>query len=513
MCKRRADNLMSRSCNFNCMLKNQKKFKIFFNLLDKNKNLEERLCIAQKALSFATYNNVGCFVSNVLENFYCDIAESLPVDNIPQTYEPDTVLHVMTLSHLIGGHTRVVEKWINLAPERQKHSVALLNQTCEIPKKLKDNVKNKNGELYIFNPNDDIIKKAEKLRKLAAGFEYVVLHIHMDDPCALIAFGTEKFRRPVLFFNHADHLFWIGKSISDVVLDFRTIKSITKTRRGIKTPYLLGIPPEMEIAYAKPCDKNLLRAELNLPKDKKIILTVGSNFKFTPFKNKSFIDYAIKILNKEQSALLYAIGPSMEDKMWKEGCEQTNGRIVPLGTISYGEKYFKYLQAADLILDSWPMSGGTVVMDAILFNKPVLSLDNEIGQLDYVIKSKSFAKTQEEFIEKALKLLESRSAAQEFVEDLKKNYLIENDFKLWQERLRILQETMPKIHVVKRDFSDDIYNIDDYVLSLSMFKSEMQCTKNPCTMLFHYFKYLLYKYVINNKKRKIHYLELFISDL
>ena len=159
MCKRRADNLMSRSCNFNCMLKNQKKFKNFFNLLDKNKNLEERLCIAQKALSFATYNNVGCFVSNVLENFYCDIAESLSVDNIPQTYEPDTVLHVMTLSHLIGGHTRVVEKWINLAPERQKHSVALLNQTCEIPKKLKDNEKIKTASFIFLTQTMILLKR------------------------------------------------------------------------------------------------------------------------------------------------------------------------------------------------------------------------------------------------------------------------------------------------------------------------------------------------------------------
>ena len=165
----------------------------------------------------------------------------------------------MTTSCKVGGHTRVVEKWINLAPCYQKHSVALLDQEGEIPQKLKDNIKNKNGELYIFNKDDDIFQKAIKLRELASKFEYVVLNIHMDDPTALVAFGSEEFSRPILFFNHADHLFWVGKSISDIILDFRTIKSITKTRRNIENPYFLGIPPETEEKYIEQYDKNETR--------------------------------------------------------------------------------------------------------------------------------------------------------------------------------------------------------------------------------------------------------------
>ena len=492
--------------------KNKSKFEKLLKFLAKNKNLDEKLVLAKKALTFATYNNCGYFESNVLENFYCDLAKTIDNKAKFSEFEKNNILHVMTLSCKVGGHTRVVEKWINLAPDYQRHSVALLDQICEIPQKLKDNIKNKNGELYIFNKDDDIFQKAIKLRELASKFEYVVLHIHMDDPTALVAFGSEEFKRPILFFNHADHLFWVGKSISDIVLDFRTIKSIAKTRRNIKNPYFLGIPPETEEKYIEQYDKNETRKKLSLPLDKKIILTIGSNFKYTPFKNKSFIDYATKILEKEKDAILYAIGPSLNDEMWKIANEKTNGRIIPLGTINYGEEYFNYIKSSDLILDSWPMSGGTVIMDAISLAKPILSLDNEIGQLDYILKSKSFAKNEDELTQKAILILNDSNIANEYISDLKNNYIKENDPKLWQERLKKLEEIIPCKHSTKRNQEPENVIIDDYVLSLNMFeKNSNSIQKLNKSAIFYLCKFLLYKYVLKNKRKANCYFDLYIS--
>ena len=56
----------------------------------------------------------------------------------------------------------------------------------------------------------------------------------MDDPTAVVAFGIEKFERPVIFYNHSAHLFWIGKSIADIVLDVVKDNEITKKQRNIK---------------------------------------------------------------------------------------------------------------------------------------------------------------------------------------------------------------------------------------------------------------------------------------
>lgn len=494
--------------------KNKSKFEKLLKFLVKNKNLDEKLVVAKKALTFATYNNCGYFESNILENFYCDLAKTIDNKAKFSEFEKNNILHVMTLSYKVGGHTRVVEKWINLAPCYQKHSVVLLNQEGEIPQKLKDNIKNKNGELYVFNLGEDIFQKAIKLRELASKFEYVVLHIHMDDPAALVAFGSEEFSRPILFFNHADHLFWVGKSISDIILDFRTIKSITKTRRNIKNPYFLGIPPETEAKYIETYDKNEARKKLNLPLDKKIILTVGSNFKYTPFKNKSFIDYVTKILEKEKDAILYAIGPSLNDEMWKIANEKLEGRIIPLGTINYGEEYFNYIKSSDLILDSWPMCGGTVIMDAISLAKPILSFDNEIGQLDYILKSKSFVKDEGELTQKAILILNNSNIANEYVFDLKNNYIKENDPKLWQERLKKLEEIIPCKHSTKRNQEPENVIIDDYVLSLNMFEKNNSTTQklNKSTV-FYLYKFLAYKYLIKNPQKKSFYFKLFIDNI
>ena len=35
----------------------------------------------------------------------------------------------------------------------------------------------------------------------------------------ILAFGVEEFKRPVLLYNHASHMAWLGKSIADLVLD------------------------------------------------------------------------------------------------------------------------------------------------------------------------------------------------------------------------------------------------------------------------------------------------------
>lgn len=499
---------------FTKIKKNKSKFEKLLKFLVKNKNLDEKLVLAKKALTFATYNNCGYFESNVLENFYCDLAKTIDNKAKINDFEKNNILHVMTTSYVTGGHTRVVEKWINLAPCYQKHSVALLDQEGEIPEKLKNNINNKNGELYIFNKDDDIFQKAIKLRELASKFEYVVLHIHMDDPTALVAFGSEEFSRPILFFNHADHLFWVGKSISDIILDFRTIKSITKTRRNIKNPYFLGIPPETEEKFIKPYDKNEARKKLNLPLDKKIILTAGAVNKYMSFKNKTFIDFATKILEKEKDAILYAIGPSLNNEMWKIANEKTNGRIVPLGTINYGEEYFNYLKTSDLILDSWPMSGGTVIMDAISIAKPILSLDSEIGQLDYILKSKSFAKNEDELTQKAILILNDSNIANEYISDLKNNYINENDPKLWQERLKKLEEIIPCKHLIKKNQEPEKVIIDDYVLSLNMFEKNNSTTQklNKSTV-FYLYKFLAYKYLIKNSKKRNIYFKLFIDSI
>ena len=146
----------------------------------------------------------------------------------------------------------------------------------------------------------------------------------MDDPVSVIAFGTEKFKRPVLLFNHADHMFWIGQSVADIVIDFRKNASISKTRRNLSCTFKLPIPSDFKDNVFKPF--LFARRNLQLDEKKKIIITSGSSFKYRPFGKFQYFDVLDFILEKSD-ADLYVIGVGSKEKEWQELCGKYKNRL------------------------------------------------------------------------------------------------------------------------------------------------------------------------------------------
>lgn len=491
--------------------KNKKIFEWFLNKVEKINDLGRKTEFGQKVANILTYKNVGYYYSTKLEKIFTDIAESYDIDKYNVEYEKGTFLHVMSMCCKIGGHTRVVERWVGQSPSEQEHSVVLLEQNdVPIPELLQENIKGKSGELIIFEKGMDYIKKALKLRELALHYEYIVLHVHMDDPTALIAFGTEKFTRPVIFFNHADHLFWLGKSISDIVVDIREQGSVTRSGRKIDKNFVMGVPVENKTV--KKIDKNQVREKLAIPEDKKFILSVGSEFKFTPLNNKSIVDVLHKKLLSNKNVLLYLIGPSVENKYWKNVQKKYVEKIKILGEVDYENEYFEYINSADLILDSWPVGGGAVMQDAINCGKSVLSLDTPLGQLDYLSKSNCYCKTEQEFLNKIQKVLDDKEFADEIINEVKNNLAEENSPEIFREKLKKLLEITPKKHSVK-DLSQEVepQTIDEKTLILNLMYNK-NFFKNFYYKKFLYnIEYYLYRYILKNERKAYRYLEKFIE--
>ncbi len=322
----------------------KKKFEFEKKILKfkKEKDENKKICFAQNALSYAAFNGCGYFYCAELEKFYTDLAKKYDLKNYNINFIPNSVLHVMTTCYNSGGHTRVVEGWIKRADSNQKHSVVLLKQVSrEIPELLKENIKNKNGELFIFNLDDNQIEKALKLRKLALEYEFIVLHTHMDDPVATIAFGSEKFTRPVILFNHADHMFWIGKSIADITADIQGGSSITPSKRLIKNPFFLGIPyDDKKIEYSK----EEAREKLDIPLDKKIVLTIGSDFKYFPFGKISYKKSLEKLFEKDKNLLFFAIGVKKSNPFLQGLNKEHLKRIVFLGNLDYEKEVLESVE-------------------------------------------------------------------------------------------------------------------------------------------------------------------------
>ena len=382
------------------------------------------------------YGN-GYFSSWDLEEILLNISKTINVD-INNKYEKNSFLHIMTRTYETGGHTRVVERWIDSSPSSEKHSLLLTEQEInDIPKRLNSAVMSKNGNLISLSDIKDFCEKSKTMRKIASNYEIIILHVHMHDIIPVLAFGVCEFKRPIIFYNHADHLFWIGGSIADVVAELREWgQDISRKYRGIDRNHIISVPSDINkcsIEY----DKGSIKTELGLLLDKKIVLTMASANKYIPFDDIDFLKVAKDIL-ENTDVVIIAIGIDFNIlPNWKDFAEIYNDRFIIKPLIPY-EDIQKYIMVSDLYIDSMPIGGGTAVIDVIRHNIPVLSLKTPISQFDYLIKTHSFCNDFVDILEKVNIFLNNKVKCCDLVKELQYNLLSINGINNWQNNLHFL---------------------------------------------------------------------------
>lgn len=387
----------------------QTQFEKILTQLAKETSLPARLALAQKAINFANNGSTGYYSSPLIEQVYLDLAHAHSVP-LPMTFEENSFLHVMTECYATGGHTRVAERWIELSDPEQKHSLLFTKTSgTNITPRLETNIALKNGTVMFIPDSLSDREKGLLLREIASNYQYIILHVHMHDVIPLIAFGTEEFQRPVMLFNHADHRFWLGVSIADKVIELRTWgQQISKSKRGVLHSDILGIPVDANM-FRKDFDTIALRQKLGFKTSQKIIITVGSFYKYKPLLSFDFLNIARHVLENTSDTCIVAIGPDYETlPAWKTLHDQFPERFLALGP-KVPERMFEYLACADIALDSFPMSGGTALLDAVSVGCPVLSLDCPTGQSDYILKSEAYCANQDIFMKKLNTLLHSQT--------------------------------------------------------------------------------------------------------
>src|SRR5437016_4559302 len=154
------------------------------------------------------------------------------------------VLHIATGALAFGGHTRTIKNWIT-ADSDSRHSLLLTYQTEDfpVPSWVRDAVWNQGGELIVLPPSAPLLSKALWTREVwQSGADLVVLHIHQHDVVPVIAFAVDE-GPPVALLNHADHVFFLGISVSDCIINLRPIgEQWTRGRRYASRNTVLPIP-------------------------------------------------------------------------------------------------------------------------------------------------------------------------------------------------------------------------------------------------------------------------------
>lgn len=311
-------------------------------------------------------------VSPELEKQLLAIGNSL---NFPDTdgfnprAESPRILHVLTQINSDGGHSVMVKRWIRHDPTTTTHNVVLLDQRAPVPEPLLDAVAGRGGRVFTVNQSASLLQRAIRLQEIVRiNADVVVLHTHPWDIVPVVAFAKPG-GPPVLLLNHAAHIFWVGATISDVVLNCRLSPQEdvwSGKYRGIDQIRHLPIP--IEDPDGAPFQEGLLphrektRALLGLPDDAVALFTVGIGKKYAPLPGVDFVQTAAEILTRRAKAYLVAVGPEY-DPVWEAIKRQFGDRVIlvekqPATSIPV------FLEAADLYLEGFPVGSTTALLEA-----------------------------------------------------------------------------------------------------------------------------------------------------
>ena len=329
----------------------------------------------QMAATHATGKSCGLFVSLELENILLEVGQKTVGNgffrkNYSLDGSPQTILHVATSMKTIGGHSRMLWRWIQQDKERV-HSLVLTRQApTEVPKLLRDSVFNSGGRIHLLNTRiGSLISWAKRLRKIAATADLVVLHVNSSDIIPTLAFARKENSPPVIFLDHADHLFWVGVGVSDVFASLRESGShLAQERRHIDPKRNIMLPVILE-----PTQRTLSRVEakrqLGIPEDSILLLSIARAVKYRTIDGVSFADAHIPLLKQFNQAILMVIGPGQQED-WSSAIQQTQGRIQVFGETEHTEVYY---QAADIYVDSFPFVSNTSLLEAGSYGVPLVS--------------------------------------------------------------------------------------------------------------------------------------------
>ena len=330
---------------------------------------------AHFASLFAWFNHPGHFYSGNLEN----ILESIPLfysgseqtkNNVFVSNDKLNILHVASELFDTGGHTRALLRWIENTNTIHNNALVLTRQN-NLPKYVRHEVA-RLGIKYVslMGNGFDLFARSSRLRNLSNTWaDYVILHIHPDDVVPVLAY-SEATDVPVLLFNHADHVFWLGSSVSDSVLSIRESGlQLASRRRNTVENRLLPLP--MIVSETK-IDLNA-KERLGLV-GKKVVLTIASDYKFKAIESYNYTSFFIRFLERRPDIVLVVVGaePSGNLKLLKSSFPE---RVMLVPSTPYIDLY---KSAADVYMDSFPLTSLTSCLDAALSRLPIVSVKNSL---------------------------------------------------------------------------------------------------------------------------------------
>lgn len=221
----------------------------------------------------------------------------------------------------------------------------------------------------VLNYNKNNLNEYNQITKQIIEFcpEKVFLHFSPWDISGFCLWNSIKNVDRFLI-NLTDHAFWLGKSCTDFILEFRRYGIYLSTKeRGIPINKLLLQP------YYPIISKKKFQG-FPFKKDK-IIAFAGSSFYKISGQNNLFLKLIKEVLIQNESLIFALAGSGNKRPITKFINENNlNERFFLLGNRSDISSVFENI---DLYVNTFPMIGGLMSQYAAVYNKPIIGYTSE----------------------------------------------------------------------------------------------------------------------------------------
>ncbi|WP_034702673.1 glycosyltransferase family protein [Chryseobacterium luteum] len=463
------------------------------------KLFEEKLyedCInyIEKTASFGWFNFSGYYKSGPLEVLLAKIQQKIlpPASHQKKQKKTNKILHICSIVYTSGGHSKLLYNWIK-NDSSKKHTILStrlsLEELTEISHfYLADHI----DAEHISVKSPSKIESAKLLnRQLLNGYDAIALHIHPDETITNIVLSQKDITTPVCFINHADHVFWLGTSVADIVLQIRESSiPVDEERRDILKERQFFLPIPIETVHQM--------EEENTGHETHFInlLSTGTAYKYNPNEHYNFLREAYKIAEENPDVIFHIVGI---DSDYEYAKEYQHERIVLHGIVS-PQRLAEIEKTTDIYIEGYPMPSFTALLQAALRKIPFALHYNPLPLFKLFSDNNEhhivYPKNLDEWHSNIRKLIRDKEYRKETSQKQHGYILNSYSIEVWKSRIQELYQIIDKKeHTYRMPNPDRYYNGENEKLLVTIDKrafSHYSFTENM-SLLGKYFVYKMTK--------------------
>jgi len=342
----------------------------------RNQQVEESLVFAQTSATFARWFHFGVWSDGELEDLLSAIGVSILsrlADRPPSGGRSGgKILYVATHLDAIGGHGEVLRLWLKLLAGKQNVEQYLLPTRRVTPAFL---AKIKGTGCTLLNiGGETLTQQIESFVQQCLDVQpgHIFLFTDPDDVVAITAVGALKAHLGVrvMLCDHADLAFWLGKQITDVLVEFSPAQVyVSRTLRHYEGS-LAVVPLTTDLT-----DGGVSKPEPEEARASTSSLSIASPLKIIPDGTWDYFAVIRTILERNPThrhVLLTLPDPHIAEALrgWPKS-------VLDRLSVAYNVTGLTpYYRQADFLIETFPFSGGQVRVEAMAFGLPMIFVRN-----------------------------------------------------------------------------------------------------------------------------------------